>query len=64
MADVDAKEVCLFVNGVAFVKDGDHSWIAIDKDGKDLKVEDLNGRRLDIYNIRVRPLRDMFTSEK
>lgn len=64
VADVDAKEVCLFVNGVAFVKDGDHSWIAIDKDGKDLKVEDLNGRRLDIYNIRVRPLRDMFTSEK
>ena len=64
VADVDAKAVAPFYGDVAFVKDGDHSWIAIDKDGKDQKVKDLNGRQLDIYHVDFTPLPQYFRSEK
>lgn len=64
VADVDAREAYPFFGSVAFVRDGDHSWIAVGKDGKDQKVKDLNGRPLDIFNIEISSLEDYFRSEK
>lgn len=51
VGECDAKNIHFFYGDVAFVKEGSHSWIAVDKKGKEQKLKDLNGKALEIYNL-------------